>query len=263
MSKSRIILICILLVYIPANTMAWGILGHRIVGGIAESYLSKKTLDEIRKILGNESLAIASNWADFVKSDPAYNYLGRWHYINFDKGLSFTNMNQVLKKDTSVNAYTKLKFLIDELKKKSLPKEKKVLYLRLLIHIVADIHQPFHVGYAEDKGGNNIKVSWFNKRTDMHGLWDSQLIEFQKLSYTEYIQAINHPSQAELNKWQKEGLNKWFFDSYVLAEKLYADVPPNAKLSYRYNYENLATLNSQLLKGGVHLAGLLNEIFGS
>ena len=55
---------------IPMQTIAWGLLGHRVVGEIAESYLKKKTSREIKIILGNESLAMASNWADFIKSEP-------------------------------------------------------------------------------------------------------------------------------------------------------------------------------------------------
>ncbi len=60
------------------------------------------------------------------------------------------------------------------------------MYLRLVIHLVGDVHQPFHTGHTSDKGGNDFKVSWFNKPTNMHALWDSQLIEYQQLSYTEY-----------------------------------------------------------------------------
>ena len=64
----------------------WGQTGHRVVGQIADSYLSKKARNTIREILGTESIAISSNWADFIKSDSTYNYLSPWHYINFKRG---------------------------------------------------------------------------------------------------------------------------------------------------------------------------------
>ena len=67
------------LLYIPFQSMGWGMLGHRVVGQVAESYLSKKASREVKNILGTESMAMASNWADFIKSEPAYNYLGNWH----------------------------------------------------------------------------------------------------------------------------------------------------------------------------------------
>jgi hypothetical protein len=73
--------------------------------------------------LGDESIAMTSNWADFIKSDPAYNYLSNWHYVDFDKNYTYPEMQAFLKQDTAVDAYTKMNFLIGELKKKNLAKQ--------------------------------------------------------------------------------------------------------------------------------------------
>lgn len=81
-----------LFLYLPFCSMAWGVLGHRVVGQIADSYLSKQTKKEIYKILGNESVAMCSNWPDFIKSDPSMKYLDPWHYINLKSGLSKPNL---------------------------------------------------------------------------------------------------------------------------------------------------------------------------
>ncbi len=59
----------------PIKSMAWGMTGHRIVGEIAESYLTPNAKKEVLKILGTQSLAMASNWADFIKSDSTYDSL--------------------------------------------------------------------------------------------------------------------------------------------------------------------------------------------
>lgn len=246
------------------QSMAWGMLGHRIVGQIADSYLSKKAKKEIFKILGNESVAITSNWADFVKSDPAYNYLYNWHFINFNSGLTQQQFQSYLDSDTATNAYTKINFMVAELKKKDLAPDKKLLYLRMLIHIVGDIHQPLHVGRLEDRGGNNVKVLWFRDSSNLHSVWDDKLINLQQLSYTEYAAAINHTTKEQVTQLQSESLGIWLFQSYQLAQGIYGDIKiPNQALDYKYNYNYLGILNDQLLKGGVHLAGLLNEIFGS
>ncbi|MBC7886337.1 MAG: S1/P1 nuclease [Ferruginibacter sp.] len=248
--------------YLPFVSMAWGVEGHRIVGEIADGYLTKKAKKEIIKILGTESIAMASNWADFVKSDSSYNYLSNWHYINFKSGLSANEIQAYLNKDTATDAYTKINFLVVELKKKELSPEKKTLYLRLLVHLVGDIHQPMHTGRLEDLGGNKIRVLWFNDSKNLHQLWDDQLIQFQQLSYTEYARAINHTTPQQRNEWQQEPVSKWIYESYQLAEKIYSEITlPNQKLDYKYNFNYVEILNRQLLKGGVHLAGLLNEIF--
>jgi hypothetical protein len=119
------------------------------------------------------------------------------------------------------------------------------------------------VGRAEDLGGNRIRIMWFRDSSNLHRLWDEQLIEFQKLSYTEYVNSINYTSPAQRLAWQKQKMTEWFFDSYQISRQLYEEITqPYQRLSYRYDYDHIAILNRQLLKGGVHLAGLLNEIFG-
>lgn len=240
----------------------WSQIGHRVVGEVAESYLSCRAKKNIRKILGNESIAISSNWADFIKSDSTMNYLDPWHYINVKSGLNYTDFSNYLQQDTIVDAFTKLNFLIKELKNKQTPLDKKQMYLRLVIHIVGDIHQPMHVGRKEDLGGNKINVLWFNEPTNLHAVWDEKLITFQRLSYTEYTTSINYTDKKLRKQWQQQPMSEWLFESYQIADKLYAGITqPNQKLSYRYNYDHIDTLNLQLLKGGVRLAGILNEIF--
>jgi hypothetical protein len=251
-----------LVLCIPFSSMAWGALGHRIVGQIADTYLTKQTQKEIYKILGTESIAIASTWPDFIKSDTSFSYLNSWHYINLKAGLSEAEVKAYLDTDTTTDAYTKINWLTAQLKKKQLDQQNKVLYLRLLIHFVADIHQPMHVGRYDDLGGNKIKILWFNNSYNLHQVWDERLIDFQQFSYTEYAAAINHTGKIQRKEWQAEPVSDWIWQSYQLAEKIYADVKPDEKLSYQYNFKYVSSLNQQLLKGGVHLAGLLNEIFG-
>lgn len=256
------IAITLLLFTLSIQTFAWGLTGHRVVGKIAESYLTNKAKKNITKILGNESIAIASNWADFIKADSTYKYLNNWHFINIKMGMSLTELTNYLNNDTATDAYTKLHFLISELKKPTTPIEHKSFYLRLLIHIVGDIHQPMHVSHAEDLGGNNIIVSWFNETTNIHAIWDDKLINLQNLSYTEFAESINYTAKQQRHQWQQQPISEWIFESYQLANKIYASITPAQKLNYRYNYDNIEIVKQQLLKGGIRLAGLLNQIFG-
>jgi len=250
------------IVYLPLQSMAWGTQGHRICGQIANTYLTPKARKAIEAILGNESIAMASNWADFIKSDPDYNYLSSWHYIDFDNVYTYPEMIGYLNQDNNVDAYTKLQFLIGELKRNNLSKENKLLDLRMLIHIVEDVHQPMHVAHADDKGGNDFKVNWFSTPTNLHSVWDSQLIDFQQLSYTEYAAAINHSTQAERAELQKDPISKWLFESNQMSEKLYTEIKPGDTLNYKYNFTHIDQLNQRLLMAGVRLAGVLNKIFG-
>jgi hypothetical protein len=256
------LLLLVAIFYIPLQSMAWGTNGHRICGQIADSYLTPKARKAILAILGDESIAITSNWADFIKSDPAYSYLYNWHFIDLDKAYTYPELQSYLKADTAVDAYTKMNFLIAELKKPATTKANKLLYLRMLIHIVEDVHQPLHTGHTSDKGGNDVKVQWLGKDSNLHSVWDSQLIDFQQLSYTEYATMINHTTAAQRTKLQKAPISEWLYESNQIAEKLYTDVKPGENLSYKYNFKYIGIVNEQMVKAGVRLAGVLNQIFG-
>lgn len=255
-------LLFFLLFALPYYSFSWGVLGHRVVGAIAETYLTPKARAEIKKILGNESIAIASHWADFIKSDSTYDYLYNWHFINIDSGLTRKQLQTYLANDTATDVYTKTRFLVKELKNKQLPIDKKRMYLKLLLHFVGDIHQPLHVGRKADLGGNRVRVLWFNNPTNLHAVWDESLIGFQQLSYTEYTHAINFTTAKQRLEWQKQPISEWIIESYQITQNIYAEIKePNQKLSYDYNFDHIRIVNERLLKGGVRLAGLLNEIF--
>ena len=250
-----------LLIYLPLKSLGWATEGHRICGQIAERYLSYKTRLAIQAILGNESLAMASNWADAIKGNPAYNYLSSWHYIDFDQALTYPEMQKFLTHDSHVDAYTKLQFLVSGLKGKNLTPENKLLYLRMLIHIVEDVHQPMHVSHANDRGGNDFKVYWFNEPSNLHAVWDYELIEEQAKPYKKYAGEIDHTTAAQRKALQQAPVSKWLYESNQIAEQLYKEIKPGAKLSSAYEYTHIDTVNRQLLKGGIRLAGVLNDIF--
>ncbi len=247
---------------VPFYSMAWGVLGHRVTGEIAEKYLTKKARKKIAGLLGNESVAMSSNYGDFIKSDTSFNYIAPWHYIDLPAGLGRDEFNNYLRNDSAADIYTRVNFIVSQLKSGSLPREQQVFYLKLLIHFIGDAHQPMHVSHREDKGGNDIKLYWFNASTNLHRLWDENLVEFQQLSYTEMAAAVNHATKAEIKQWQNQPFSEWLFESYTLAEQIYKEVKPNDRLGYTYNFYHVAILNQQLLKGGIRLAGLLNEIYG-
>src|SRR3954465_3729794 len=99
----------IMLFCIPIQTMAWGTNGHRITGQIADTYLTPKARAAIKKILGNEPVSVAGNWADFVRSDPGYKYTEIWHFVDFDRQMSQPELTEYLEHNNNENAYTKLK----------------------------------------------------------------------------------------------------------------------------------------------------------
>ncbi|MDY0903971.1 S1/P1 nuclease [Pedobacter sp. CFBP9032] len=250
-----------LLAYLPLQVNAWGMIGHRVVGEIADSYLKAKTRKAIQSILGSETLAMSANWGDFIKSDSTYNYMYNWHFVNLPGGLDKQGVYNILETEKAPNLYNKIIDLTAVLKKASSTASEKKLALRMLVHMAGDLCQPMHVAHKEDLGGNRVSVMWFNEKSNLHRVWDEQLIEYQQLSYTEFAKAINHPSAVQLYNWQNTNLKDCVYDAYTVCSKIYDGTKPDSKLSYRYNFDWSETLNEQLLKGGVRLAKMLNDIY--
>lgn len=244
------------------TAFSWGLTGHRIIGEIAQQHLTKKAKNELRNLTGKETLAWWANWADFIRSDSAWNHASPWHYVNIPGHTAKEKFIAALKKLPGKNLYTQIQATMAELKDKSLPVEKRKIALYFLIHLVGDLHQPLHVGRAEDAGGNKIVVYWFDKKTNLHTLWDSMLIEFQQYSYTEYAKLLDIVSDEQVKAWQSTSLEDWFYESHVLANSIYDATPNESKLSYKYNYQFQKIVEQQLLKGAVRLAALLNQGFG-
>lgn len=245
------------------NVFAWGTTGHRVVAEIAQRNLSKKAKKQLKEIIGDQQLAYWANWPDFVKSDPAFKFADSWHYVNMPGGLDREEFEATLAESTDANAYKRALVLIEELKDKNLTKEEKQQKLYFLIHIIGDLHQPMHVGRPDDLGGNRVKVEWFRKPTNLHALWDSALVDFDKYSYTEYATVIDVHGKKYNKELAKGELNDWVYESYTVAEELYSSVEPDnsSSLSYGYHYDYKDTVENSLLKGGIRLAQILNEIY--
>lgn len=253
----------IALIYLPFASNAWNLIGHRVVGQIADHYINAKTRKAIQQILGAESIAMSANWADFVKSDTSYNYLATWHYFNLPSNLPKTDLFSYLDQQAGPNIYKKIPEMITVLKNSKSTSVQKKLALRMLIHLVGDLHQPMHTARQEDQGGNRVQLTWFGEKSNLHKVWDEGLVDYQKLSYTEYAKAIDHPTVAEFTTWQKTSLKECVFESYQICEKIYAGTKSDDKLSYKYNFDWIGTVNQQLLKGGIRLAKILNDIYAS
>ena len=245
----------------PLRSKAWAAEGHRICGQIASRYLTPKAQQTIKAILGNESLAAASTWADDIKGDPEYHYLQVWHYIDIDQAFTYPQLVTYLNHDNTIDAYTRLDFLIYKLKQNQLNNYDRRLLLRLLIHLVEDVNQPLHTGHTYDKGGNDIKVRWFNKPANLHGVWDYQLINYQHMGYKRYAATIDHPAPQQVQQWQHAPISLWIFESNTLAQHIYKSITPGEALNKQYEEQNIAIINNQLLKAGVCLAGVLNQLF--
>ena len=246
----------ILIIYtlLSSFVFGWGKTGHRITGKVAETYLTKNAKINIKKLMGHHDLSRISNWADEIKSDPSWEVANDWHWCTIPDGESY-------KKDKhSGKAVEKVNEFINVLKNKKSKKEDKQVALKFLIHLIGDLHQPMHVGNGVDRGGNDIKLKWFNVPTNLHRIWDSDLINLQELSYSEYSDyLLLSEDRGKIRKWQGDDVLTYVHESRDLRTQCYDFSGENLKWEYFYKHKEL--LEKRLLQGGVRLSGELNRIF--
>ena len=254
-------LLVLLFLMNSVNTYAnydWGKTGHRATGEIAEKYLTKKARKEINKLLDGFSITYVSNYGDEIKSDSKYRKFSPWHYVNFPFDSTYEAHPKSDKGDLIVGINTCIEVLKDE----NSSREDKVFHLKMLIHFIGDLHQPMHIGLAEDKGGNDLQVRWFNQGTNLHAVWDTKMIESYGMSYTELAANAKKLSKQQIEFIQNGTVVDWMYESRELCKDIYKSAEIGEKLRYRYSYDYMETVRLQLQKGGIRLAVILNDIFG-
>ncbi len=261
--KTRIFLISFIYLYtfqvINASNPSpfWGKTGHRVVGEIADSYIKNSTKRKIKELLNSESLALVSTFADEIKSDDRYDKFKPWHYVNMSLNDNYDNS----KKNTKGDLVTGIKYCKTIIKDVNASKEDKAFYLRLLIHLIGDLHQPMHIGKEKDRGGNRVKLKWKNKDSNLHRVWDTEIIESYGMSYSEL--ASNSPAltKTQIKAIEKGTITNWVDETHQLTKKIYNSVNEGDNIGYRYSFDYLKTVRSQLQIGGIRLAKVLNDLF--
>jgi hypothetical protein len=236
----------------------WGRTGHRATGEVAEQHLTKKAKEKVREILDGMNLAFVSTYGDDIKSDPAYRKYNPWHYVNLNPGETEYSKETANPKGDLIHA---INTTIEVLKDKTTSKEEKEFALKMLVHFVGDLHQPLHAGRGEDKGGNDIQVRWFGSGSNLHRVWDSEMINDFDMSYSELAYNTDVLTKEQIRKIQEGSILDWMYESKALANEVYNSAEVGEKLGYEYMYNWFPVVHDQIQKGGLRLAKILNEIY--
>lgn len=256
MKRNFLFLITALLCF--AQALAWGQKGHDVTAFIAENHLTPNAKAKVTAALDGHSLVYYANWLDNASNTPEYRYTKTWHYKNVDEGETYENAPLAKTGDVVVA----LNEIITKLKNGNLSHDDENVALRMLIHLVGDMHQPLHMGHRSDLGGNKVNIVSFNRNTNLHSYWDSEIVDFvHKWSYSEWQYQIDRASADEEAKIVSGNIDSWAKECVTLASGIYADTPEGARVSYAYGAKYAPIVEQQLLKGGLRLASLLNAIY--
>ncbi len=247
----RKLLLFFLLLSLPGKQVfAWGRTGHSIVAEIACQLLDNHLRAKVDSLLMGLSPAEAANWMDEMRSNPSFQYMAPWHYINIEKNASYDPAS-------TNNIIWELNRVINTLShKQNLSPDTVKTDLCILFHLAGDLHQPLHVGYGADKGGNTIPVWFAGIQTNLHKVWDQMIIESQHITLKDCMRFY----QPELQD-QPVNIVAWMQESRALLDGVYAF--KNSVIDEAYLKKNTPVIEKQLLEAGVRLSILLKKIFAA
>jgi hypothetical protein len=277
----------------PRAAQAFGPLGHRIAGLLAQPALCPAARDEVAALGGGESLAELGLWADAVRGVPEWQRSAPWHYMNVDdgnlsdrdpRGGSIRQGGNGGERDSDTAAaisairafrsppegdvLTAIARFRSELANRSLPARERAAALRFLVHFVVDVHQPLHVGRAADRGGNTIDVRYGSTVVNLHRFWDTDVLELRGLGAERYSRRLRQRFAAAPAA-SSDVAAVWAAESLTLRTPVYGfarRAEPTAAphtLDAAYLAAAQVIVEERLVLGAQRLAATLNGVFCS
>ncbi|WP_363798661.1 S1/P1 nuclease [Lysobacter firmicutimachus] len=261
-----------LLLTVPAQGLAWGPQGHRLVAALAWDGMTPQARAEALQLLAGEadpSLPGIANWADELRAnDPKLGKLSaKWHYVNLAERTAgddcgYEPARHCPNGDCAIEAIrTQTAILADPGRSRTERRQA----LKFVVHLVGDVHQPLHAGYADDKGGNDFQIHIDGEPepadgygTNLHSLWDSRMLTMARLDDAAYLAKLRRsPVPAAKATGVPPAAADWARQSCRIAERpgLY---PPSHTLAPAYVATWRPVAEQQLRLGGARLAAVLN-----
>ena len=239
--------------FITLKGYAWGPDGHKMVAEVAKKYLDKGVQDSVQKYLGSMSFEEAAVWMDEIKRDHSYDYMKSWHYINVDKDKTYVKTDEP-------NVVNELEKSIAQLRnKKTLTKDEINNNIKIVFHLVGDLHMPLHAGYGSDRGGNDEKVDFMGKQKNLHHVWDEDIIKYKNITLDDCLKVGNKYSKAQIKELQKIDVVKWMNDSRSLLKDAYNF--KDATITEEYINKSTPLIEKEIFIAGLRLASVLNQTF--
>jgi hypothetical protein len=255
---------------------AWSAQGHRLVGLLAAERLTPVAKRNVVWLLGPETLADVSSWADHY-NDGVYQTF-YWHFLNippeatsYDRDRDCPRQPGVAAGSRNDNwrdcAVDRILYNKARLADATLDRADRAIALKFLVHFVGDLHQPFHA-LGVGHGGNDIPVTAFGSDTcgdrpcNLHGVWDGSLIAHRHLDDAHYVGALR--DLISRNGWGSKPAGtpaEWAMQSHDLGKA--ALLPAYGKADEAYYRAHVDVVDQRLAQAGLRLAALLNELLTS
>ncbi|XVF25880.1 hypothetical protein REPUB_Repub13aG0252000 [Reevesia pubescens] len=278
----------LVLMQLVHGVVGWGKDGHFAICKIAEGYLTEDALATVKELLPDSAegeLASVCSWADDIKWYYKWRWTSPLHYVDTpdfmcnykycrdchdsaghqNSCVTGAIFNYTKQLSSAYQGYNpQLKYNLTEA-------------LMFLAHYMGDVHQPLHVGFLGDLGGNTITVHWYRRKTNLHHVWDTMIIDsavktFYGSDLATMIQAIQRNItdawSNDISSWEICGNNQtvcpnlYASESVMLACKYaYRNATPGSTLEDDYFLSRLPIVEKRLAQSGIRLAAVLNRVF--
>jgi len=251
--RSAATLICTMLACtMVGNAMAWGSQGHQVIASIAQAQLTPAAQREVGRLLAQEpgqTLVAISTWADKHRNTVT----AAWHYVNFPRDTcAYNEMRDCPDGKCVVGAIEKQASILE----RDVSDEKRLTALKYLVHLVADVHQPLHAGYLDDKGGNKYQLQVFTRGSNLHALWDTELIRNLEVDTDELAKRLRASATTILSNDLSMSVAAEESCRIVGMSGFY----PSRKVGQDYVEKFTPVMEHRLATAGARLARLLNRI---
>ena len=238
-------------------TYGWGDKGHRIVAILAETHLTERVRQEVTKLLPVETtLADAAVWPD--KEGRRITEFDRLHHVSIpDNAAGYDQERDCKSRNCMVEA---LNWFTSVVADRKAPINLRLIALRYVAHLVADMHQPLHAGRREDRGGTEITVSFRAQTTNLHLFWDINLVEMVEGNPEELAKNLDESiTEKQRTKWQSGDPKTWTDESFRLSRSHAYSLGESMELSDEYVASAVTIVSRRLAQAGVRLGWLLNN----
>jgi hypothetical protein len=182
-----------------------------------------------------------------------------YHFVNFPKDANIRPAANCKLRNCIIEA---IAWYLQVLKSPDAPRNEKRTALRFVAHLVGDIHQPLHAGFAEDRGGNSVDVRFNGRKENLHTLWDTALLELEEGTPAEIAARIQAAvSSDELQRWQQGTPAEWALESLAIVRAQVYRLPASSEIDATYIEPPRAVIRTRLAQAGSRLASLLDETF--
>ena len=240
----------------PRGTAFWYDEGHRLVARLAETRLTPRTAEAVRELLGGQTLADASLWADRIRGQRRET--GPLHFVNIPLGADrYVPERDCPHGQCIIAAIARDRRILADTAASPAARAEA---LRFLVHFIGDLHQPLHVANDGDRGGNERPVSFLGAARNLHEVWDGELIEASGLDESQYYDRLRRLMDSlDLGSLERGTVTDWAMEGHRIAAAHAYSLPRNGAIDPAYVQANLPLVDRALVAAGVRLAAVLNE----